>query len=95
MDKFKELVSLCKAGVHLSVNTHRDFYESVEQHITTEERQEIDADVFAEMVARDAVVEVHFYPDTPVGFFRIHHYDIDEAMQIALDVAKNNRAAQL
>ncbi len=91
MEKFKELVALCKASVEISVNDHKDYYESVEQHITEEQRDDIEKDVFDEMVKRDTVVKVQAYPDTPIGFFMVYHYDIDMAVDIALDAVKNAR----
>ena len=91
MKKFKELVSLCKASVEISVNDHKDYYESVEQHINEEERKDIEKEVFEEMVKRDIVVKVQAYPHTPIGFFVVYHYDIDKAVNIVLDAVKNDR----
>jgi hypothetical protein len=91
MEKFKELVLLCKASVEISVNDHKDYYESVEQHINEEDREYIDKEVFEEMVKRDIVVKVQAYPHTPIGFFVVYHYDIDKAVDIALDAVKNDR----
>ena len=91
MEKFKELVSLCKASVEISVNDHKHYYESVEQHISKEQREDIEKEVFEEMVKRDTVVRVQAYPHTPIGFFVVYHYDIDLAVDIALDAVKNDR----
>lgn len=91
MEKFKELVSLCKASVEISVNDHKDYYESVEQHINEEDRENIDKEVFEEMVKRDIVVKVQAYPNNPIGFFVVYHYDIDKAVDIVLDAVKNDR----
>jgi hypothetical protein len=90
MEKFKELVSICKASVEISVNDHKDYYESVEEHINEEDREDIDREVFEEMVKRDVVVRIQAYPHTPVGFFVVYHYNIDKAVDIALDAVKNN-----
>lgn len=91
MEKFKELVSLCKASVEISVNEHKDNYQTVEQHIDEDYyREDIDKDVFEEMVKRDIVVKVQAYPRTPIGFFVVYHYDIDKAVDIALDAVKND-----
>jgi len=84
MEKFKELVLLCKASVEISVNSHKDYYETVEQHIKEKERENIGKEVFEEMVKRDIVVRVQAYPDTPIGFFVVYHYDIDKAVASAL-----------
>ena len=90
MEKLKELVSLCKASVEISVNDHKDYYESVEQHINEKERENIKTDVFDEMVKRNTIVKVQAYPHTPIGCYVVYHYDIDMAVDITLDDVKNN-----
>ena len=90
MEKFKELVSLCKASIEISVNEHKDYYESVEQYINEDDREDIDKEVFEEMIKRDIIVRVQAYPRTPIGFFVVYHYDIDKAIEIVLDDIKNN-----
>lgn len=83
MDKLKELLSRCKCGVYVEVNEHRDVYESAEQRLANEER-EIDADVRAKMIELNTIVRIQFYPNTPVGFYVIHHYDLEAALDQAL-----------
>ena len=90
MEKFKELVSLCKASVEISVNDHKDYYESIEQHINEKERENIKKDVFDEMVKRNTIVKVQAYPHTPIGCYVVYHYDIDMAVDITLDAVKND-----
>jgi hypothetical protein len=89
MKKFKELVSLCKASVEITVNEHKNDYSTVENYISKENREGIEDDVFDEMVKRDTVVEIRAYSHTPVGFYHIFHYDIDKAVEEALDCVKN------
>lgn len=84
MEKFKQLVSLCKSSVEISVNDHKDVYESVEQYIDEVDRKDIDIDVFSEMVKRNTIVRVQAYPYSPNGFFIVYHYDIDKAVEISL-----------
>jgi len=91
MDKFKELVSLCNASVSIIVNNHKDLRQTVEDNIHKTERKYIEPQVFDEMVSRDLIVEVQFYPDTPRGYYNIYHYDIDKAVELALEVIKNRR----
>jgi hypothetical protein len=38
------------------------------------------------MIYLDNIVNVHFYPDNPIGFYDIYHYDLDSAIQLALDL---------
>lgn len=91
MEKFKELVSLCKASVEISVNDHKSYYESVEYHINEDDRKNIDKEVFEEMIKRDTVVKVQVYPHTPIRFFVVYHYDIDKAVEIAVDAVNLER----
>ena len=84
MEKFKQLVSLCKSSVEISVNDHKDVYESVEQYIDEVDRKDIDIDVFSEMVKRNTIVRVQAYPYSPNDFFIVYHYDIDKAVEILL-----------
>lgn len=37
----------------------------------------------------DTIIEIHFYPDTPVGFYKIFHYDLDMAIDEALLILKD------
>lgn len=90
MDALKKLMSKCKCGVYVTVNMHRDNHESVGQWIEDQRCMgpsidQTSAEVLAEMMRLDTVVEVQFYPDTPVSFFRVVHYDLDAALAKALE----------
>jgi hypothetical protein len=94
MEKFKELFSLCKGSVEITVNGHKDYCETVEEHISEENGVNINDDVLAEMVKRDTVVRIIAYPFSTSSSFVLYHYNIDRAVEIALDVVKkhtNNR----
>ena len=88
MDKMKALVALCKCGVYLTVNEHRDYYQTAAQAIEEAEGlecpPEIEPAVKARMIEMDAIVRLQFYPDTPNGFYSIWHYDLDAALDAAL-----------
>jgi len=88
MERLNELVSLCNASINISINLHKDFYQTVEKYIDAEDKEDIDNDVFDEMVKRDTIVKIHFYPDTPIGCFIVYHYDINKAIEIALGIIK-------
>lgn len=44
----------------------------------------IDRETLDLMIKNDSVVDIHFYPDTPIGSYRIFHYDIEKALKEAL-----------
>jgi hypothetical protein len=92
-NKLKQLLSLCKCGVFISVNEHRDYYETVEKFIKEKiERNEaeIDNEVLRQMIKLDTIIELHFYPVTPVGFYEIFHYDLEVALDIALETLRGD-----
>jgi hypothetical protein len=56
----------------------------VTQDILGDSLRDTPPEVRAEMIRLNTVVDVQFYPDTPVGFYRVAHYDIDAALDAAL-----------
>ena len=94
MDKLKELLTRCKCGVFLIVNEHRDYYQTVEQRLEEvagyECPPEIAPEVRAAMIATDTMIDLQFYPDTPIGSYRIVHYDLDAALDEALNCLTPN-----
>ena len=90
MNKLKELLSNCEASVSITVNQHRDYYQSVEEHIEEQALideeliDEIGKEVYEEMKKTNTIVEIQAYPDTPIGSYRLFHYDIDKAIDIML-----------
>ncbi len=91
MDKLKELIAICKASVSVTVNQHKDFYQSVESYIDDEIHHnenlinEIGVDVYQEMIKRDVIIEVQAYPDTPIGFYKVYHYNLDKAIELVIN----------
>jgi hypothetical protein len=89
MEKLETLIEKCKCGVHITVNAHRDYYETVEQHfksnpITEEDLEDIEPDVYDKMKELNTIIELQYYPDTPIGFYKVYHYDIEKAIDEAL-----------
>lgn len=88
-DKLKKLLERCKCGVYLTVNEHRDGYESAQSALEQMAQQEcpphISDEVRAEILRTDNIVDLQFYPDTPIGSYRIIHHDVDAALSAALE----------
>ena len=87
-DKLKDLLARCKCGVFLTVNEHRDYYQTAEY--TLDEAQghecpfEIEDDVRRVMIETDTIIRIQFYPHTPIGSYEIWHHDLDAALDEAL-----------
>ena len=92
MDKLKKLLGRCKCGVFLTVNVHRNYYQSVESRLKDLSQREcppeIDDVVIKQMVDSDTIIELQFYPDTPVGLYLIYHWDLDAILDQALECIK-------
>lgn len=88
MDKLKDLMSRCKCGVFVTVNEHRDYYVTAEQSLEEmagyECPPEITDEVRQKMIDTDTIINVHFYPDTPISSYDIYHHDLDAALDEAL-----------
>lgn len=89
MDKLKTLLTRCKCGVYLTVNEHRDYYDTPQQRLEELDGREcpprISDEVRAGILSGGNIVELQFYPYTPVGCHVIVHYDLDQALQLALE----------
>lgn len=89
MDALKTLLARCKCGVFLTVNEHRDYYETPEQRLEwyagMECPPDISDDVRAGILSSGNIVDLQFYPDTPIGSSQIVHHDLDEALRLALE----------
>ena len=90
MSKLEKLIKMCKCGVFVTVNEHRDYYEKAEEFLAKrlnnqEKCDEIRKEVWDKMVETDTVVNVHVYPDTPIRFYDAYHYDLDKALDIVIE----------
>lgn len=81
----KRIMEMCKCGVHLTINNHRDYYQKIEEFVS-EHSVEADDGVIEKIIETDTIVELQFYPHTPIGFYIVHHYDIDLAIAEALEI---------
>jgi hypothetical protein len=91
MDRLSELVGKCKGEVIVSFNEHTSNYETVAERIGIWEQHEgyeIEPHIKDKMIELDTIVTVHFYPSTPIGFYKVIHYDLGMALDEALDCIK-------
>ncbi len=89
MNNLKNLMARCKCGVYLSLNEHRDYYASAEERLkelSSFGPLEVPEEVLKKMIETNTIIDLYFYPDTPVSFYKILHYDIVEALKIALEI---------
>lgn len=95
LDALRDLLVKCKCGVYLEVNAHRDSYQDAERALEEIFKRKwanpdtLPEDVQAKMIELNTIVSVQFYPDSPVSFYRVWHYDVGMAIADALDVLES------
>ena len=87
MNKIQKLIALCKADINILINNHKSCYESVSKYLANYDHlDEDDLKHLDKMIDNDTIIELIFYPDTPVGNYTIFHYNIDMALDEALEI---------
>lgn len=86
MDKLKTLIERCNCGVYLTINDHRTVYQSIDEALENMALCGFDIapKIKEKIIETDTLIDLQFYPDTPVGSFKIIHYDLDAALEEAL-----------
>lgn len=88
MNNLHKLLSLCKCGISIDINSYRDAYESVQDGINTIEREikePLELNIVQGMKETQNIIEIHCYPFTPISSITIYHYDIDMAIEQMID----------
>lgn len=93
MGKYYELLELCAGSVTLMHNEHRDYYQTVEGYLNEQERNlgaslEIDPDVRKFMIERNHMCTLRAYPNTPIVFYIVYHWDFEAAVDQMLEAIK-------
>jgi hypothetical protein len=97
MDKLKELISLCKAGLFIDIDDHKNNYQTVEKCFEEKRGyiedfdEDIPLDIREKCIELDTIISIQAYSHTPVGFFIIYHYDIELAIDKMIQLIKNDK----
>lgn len=85
-EKIDKLRQFCKCEVNISFNEHRNSRQSLKDWLAFIDavEDEVQHHVLQEILDQDELVAIQYYPDTPVGFHRVLHYDLDLALDEAL-----------
>lgn len=75
-------------GLYLSHNEHRDYYESATEWIGNQDAPFKDDESKARAIATDSVWVLQWYPRTPVGFRIIAAPTLEEALDWAAEIEK-------
>lgn len=88
MDKLKLLASKCNASVQLTYRDLSDVYEKLEDRNDDYYADDtfLNEEDRAKCIETDQYWTLHFYPDTPVGFYHAHASDPDMLLDMALEI---------
>lgn len=94
-DDLAWLIANC-VSVDLECNVHRDYYETAEQVFAadvgrSQVYEDMDPDVKAECIRRNTILHLHVYPDTPVGFYIMTHWDLEPLLRDMRKVIEEER----
>jgi hypothetical protein len=79
-----------KAGLYLTHNQHKDYYETVEEHVN--EYANISKDDFVseedyqKCVETNELWELQWYPETPIGSHKVNGSSLEIVLQKAMEI---------
>ena len=95
-EKIETLFKKCKCSVTTTNNNHKNGYKTVDTNITNLKQNsiidndDISLDILEKMKELDTIIEIQFYPDTPIGSYSVYSYDINDAIDKALLILNEN-----
>ena len=94
LEKLNKLISLCKAEISISINEHTSGYQTVKKYLENcqliyGEDLEISEEIKKVMIDKNIMVNIVFYPDTPIGSYSVYHYDVEEALDECLRIMED------
>ena len=86
----KELINKCLA-CSIEINEHKNYYQTTKEYLEEKNNycsvlEDIDEAVLKEIYNRNTLIELHCYPNNPVGSYYVCHYDYDLAIQEMLNL---------
>ena len=72
-----------EAGLYLTHNEHKGVYETVEQFYSNHPFDWVSEEQRLKAIAENSVWSLQWYPDTPVGFYKVLACDLDVLLEHA------------
>lgn len=76
----------------IEYNDHKGYYQDVIETITEVEQgdlSEVDCVVLGKIKETNTWIWIRVYYQTPISFFDVHHYDLEKAIDIAVEEMKD------
>lgn len=72
--------------MHITNNQHKDYYETVERYLESPWMGDVTEEEKKRMIETGEVWELQWYPDTPIGFYKVYGTSFEEILKKANDV---------
>lgn len=84
-----------KCGLYLCHNGNRDYYQTVEKYLEDHDTADWENDDSKKRaIDTDEIWELQWYPNTPIGFYRVAAPTLEEVMAYALKVEQGESHGQ-
>lgn len=97
MNKLSLIQQKCQCSVSITINRHRNYYQSIQegvddinQILNSCKSELLSEEIANKMIEHNTIIDLQFYPNTPIGFYSIYHYDLEMALDEALEILKND-----
>ena len=74
-----------KCGLHITHNQHKDYYETVEQYFENPWMKDFE-DEKKRCIEEDSIWELQWYPNTPIGSYKVVGTTFEEVLEKARKV---------
>lgn len=96
MDKLKQLQSFCKSSISLEYRARSRVYETLSEAAVTQDKYYgpdtfLSEEDMKKCFETDEYWTLHFYPDTPVGFYHAHSNDVEALLDWGLAIMEDLR----
>jgi len=79
-----------KAGMYLTHNQHKDYYETVAQHIeeyvNIEKHDFVSEEDYQKCIDTNELWELQWYPETPIGFHKVNGSTLEIVLKRAMEI---------
>ncbi|QFR59811.1 hypothetical protein VOWphi5012_027 [Vibrio phage phi50-12] len=96
--QLKVLQAQCKGGVSIEFNPQYSNYESIQKYLediamvqNIELSELIDDETLRGITKANELIELHMYPDTPVGSYKLYHWNIGSIVDQAITLLEKDR----
>lgn len=89
MEKLQQLIAASKYGLNISINPHKGVYQTIEEYLENPFKQDdVSYSDVMDMEMMGSLIEIQSYPDSPIGFQMIYHWNLEKAIDIAIEAIK-------